>query len=78
MRKIVFNFFALLLLLRPFPIVAQSSATKVLKEEQEKFYTANQICLLLGNYHESEFINLLYGDNVYEKPLTRRQRALAD
>jgi hypothetical protein len=38
MRKIVFNFFALLLLLRPFPIVAQSSATKVLKEEQEKFF----------------------------------------
>jgi len=37
MRKI-FYFFVLLLLLRPFSIVAQSSAEKVLKEEQGKFF----------------------------------------
>ena len=37
MRKI-FYFFVLLLLLRPFPIVAQSSAEKVLKVEQGKFF----------------------------------------
>ena len=37
MRKI-FYFFVLLLLLGPFPIVAQSSAEKVLKEEQGKFF----------------------------------------
>jgi hypothetical protein len=38
MRKIVFILSVLLLLLRPVFVVAQSSATKVLKEEQENFF----------------------------------------
>jgi len=38
MRKLVFNLFALFLLLQPFSIVAQSSAAKVLKEEKGRFF----------------------------------------
>ena len=38
MRKLVFSLFALFLLLQPFSIVAQTSAAKVLKEEEGKFF----------------------------------------
>ena len=65
MRKI-FYFFVLLLLVQPILVVAQSSATKVLKEEQGKFFRElNRISIDTAIVHQLSNSVKLEVDSIY-------------